>query len=57
MEVTKQSKQNSERETHTGQVCLKKDIFVMMDIAICEPTAFLIISRPLHDLYKFHRHW
>ena len=52
MEATKQSKQNSERGTHTGQVRLNKDIFAMLDTAIREPPAFLIISRRLPDLYS-----
>jgi hypothetical protein len=52
MEATKQSQQNSERDTHTGQVRLNKDIFAMMDTAIREPPAFLIISRRLPDLYS-----
>jgi len=52
MEVTKQSKQNSERDTNTGQVRLNKDIFAMMDTAIREPPAFLIISWRLPDLYS-----
>ena len=52
MKVTKQSKQNSERDTHTGQVRLNKDIFAMMDTAVREPTAFLIISWRLPYLYS-----
>jgi hypothetical protein len=48
----KQSKRNSERDIHTVRVRLYKDILVMMDIAIFEPIAFLIISRQLHNLYS-----
>ncbi len=51
MEVMKESKQNIERETHTGQVRQNKDIFAMMDTALCEQTASLIISRRLPDLH------
>jgi hypothetical protein len=52
MEATKQSKQNIERDNHTGQVRLNKDIFAMTDTAIREPPSFLIISRRLPDLYS-----
>jgi hypothetical protein len=52
MELTKQSKQNSERDTHIDQVRLNKDIFAMMDTAIRGPTVLLIISLRLPDLYS-----
>ena len=52
MEATKQSEQNSERDIHTGQMRLSKDIFAMMDTAIRGPPAFLIISQLLPDLYS-----
>jgi hypothetical protein len=51
MEVTKQFTYDSEHDSHTSQVRLIKDIFAMMDTAICGVTAFLIISRGLPDMY------